>query len=47
MSETDKFMQEEFLPFCKRVLDGFAQNHPMLHAAFNRFMSGTILWACA
>ena len=43
MSETDKFMQEEFLPFCKRVLDAFEQNHPMLHAAFNRFMSGTNL----
>jgi hypothetical protein len=40
MSVTDKFMQEEFLPFCKRVGDAFEQNHHTLHATFNHFMSG-------
>lgn len=41
MTDTDKFMQEEFLAFCKRVMNAFEQNHPTLQAAFSRFISGT------
>jgi hypothetical protein len=40
MSDTDKFMQEDFLPFCKRASDAFEQNHHTLYATFSRFMSG-------
>lgn len=40
MSATDKFMQEEFLPFCKRASDAFEQNHYTLFATFKSFLSG-------
>ncbi|WP_094605914.1 hypothetical protein SPSIL_013570 [Sporomusa silvacetica DSM 10669] len=40
MIDTDKFMQEEFLPFCKRVVDAFELNHPTLYTTFKRFISG-------
>ncbi|MDR3591353.1 MAG: hypothetical protein P4N41_16995 [Negativicutes bacterium] len=40
MSETDKFMQEEFLPFCQRVFAAFEQNHHALYATFNTLISG-------
>ncbi|BBB90875.1 MAG TPA: hypothetical protein PKA28_20140 [Methylomusa anaerophila] len=40
MSDTDKFMQEEFLPFCKRAIDAFEQNHHTLYSAIKSFLSG-------
>lgn len=40
MSDTDKFMQEEFLPFCKRASEGFAQSHHALFSAFSHFLPG-------
>ena len=40
MSDTDKFMQEELLPFYKRVMAAFEQNHHALYATFSSFMSG-------
>jgi hypothetical protein len=40
MSDTDKFMQEEFLPFCKRASNAFEQNHHALFATFSHFLSG-------
>ena len=43
MNTTDKFMQEEFLPFCRRVMDAFEQNHQTFHAAFNRILFGKLL----
>lgn len=39
MSDADKFMQEEFLPFCKRVGDAFELNHHTLYTMFSNFMS--------
>ena len=43
MDNADKFMQEEFLPFCKRASDAFEQNHSALFAAFKSFLSGQTL----
>jgi hypothetical protein len=40
MNDTDKFMQEEFMPFYKRVLDAFQQNHHTFYAVLNAFLSG-------
>lgn len=40
MNHTDKFMQEEFLSFCKRVGDAFELSHSTLHMTFKRIMSG-------
>jgi hypothetical protein len=45
MSDTDKLMQEQFLPFYRRVMEGFKQNHHTLFAIINSFMSNrTILY---
>lgn len=40
MSDTDKFMQEEYLPFCQRTTDAFAQNHHTLYATIKTFLPG-------
>ncbi len=40
MNNTDRFMQEEFLPFYKRVSDAFEQNHPMIFSGISSFFSG-------
>lgn len=40
MSDTDKFMQEEFLPFCKRASDAFEKNHHTLFVTVKSFLSG-------
>ena len=40
MNDTDKFMQEEFMSFYKRVVDAFQQNHHTLYAILNSFLAG-------
>ena len=40
MTDADKFMQERFLPFCKRASDAFELNHHALYTMFSGFMSG-------
>ncbi len=40
MSDTDKFIQEEFWPFCKRVSDAFEKNHHALYATIRSVLSG-------
>ncbi len=40
MNDSDKFMQEEFMPFYKRVLDAFQRNQQMFYAVLNAFLSG-------
>lgn len=40
MTETDKFVQERFMPFYQRVLDAFKHNHQTLFSLVNSFLSG-------
>lgn len=43
MKDADKFMQEEFLPFCKRVCDAFEINQQPVYKMVNGIMSGRVL----
>ncbi|MCX7781458.1 MAG: hypothetical protein N2491_11250 [Negativicutes bacterium] len=38
--ETDKFMQEQFMPFCRRVFDAFKQNQHAIFTLISSFLSG-------
>jgi hypothetical protein len=40
MSDTDKFIQEEFMPFYKRTFDAFKQNHHTFYAILNSVLAG-------
>jgi len=40
MSDTDKFMQEEMMPFYKRTYDAFKQNHHALYSMLNALLAG-------
>jgi hypothetical protein len=40
MNDTDKFMQEELMPFYKRTFDAFKQNHHAIYSVINSFLSG-------
>jgi hypothetical protein len=40
MNDTDKFMQEELMPFYKRTFDAFKQNHHTIYSVINSFLSG-------
>lgn len=40
MSDTDKFMQKEFLPFCQRIMTSFEQNHSAFYATLSRLLPG-------
>lgn len=40
MGNINKFMQEEFLPFYKRVYEAYKQNHHALYSMIKTFMSG-------
>ena len=42
MSETDKFMQSEFLSFYQRVMTAFEKNHPALFATFSHLVPAKI-----
>ncbi|GEM_PF-2745854 len=40
MNHADKFIQDEFFPFYKRVLEAFKKSHPKLFAVLDLFLSG-------
>ncbi|CUH97357.1 hypothetical protein P22_3484 [Propionispora sp. 2/2-37] len=40
MTDTDKFMQEEFMPFYKRTFEAFVKNHSSLYAIAEKILSG-------
>lgn len=40
MSDADKFIQEEFMPFYKRTFDAFKQNHQTFYSILNSVLSG-------
>lgn len=40
MSKTDILIQEEFLPFCQRVVEAFERNHHAMFLTFMTFISG-------
>lgn len=40
MSELDKFIQEELMPFYKRTFNAFKQNHHALYSLVNSFFAG-------
>ena len=42
MSETDKFMQTEFLSFYQRIMTAFEKNHPALFATFSHLVPAKI-----
>lgn len=39
MNNTDKFMQERLMPFCKHTFDAFKQNHHSIYSVINSFLS--------
>ena len=40
MSELDKFIQEELMPFYKRTFEAFKQNNHALYSTVNSFLAG-------
>lgn len=41
MSETDKFIQEELVPFYKRAFDAFKENHHGIYSVLSSFLAGS------
>lgn len=40
MSELDRFIQEELMPFYKRTFEAFKQNHHAFYSVVNSFLAG-------
>jgi hypothetical protein len=40
MNDTDKFIQEEYLPFYRRTIEAFKQNHQTFYSVLNTFLAG-------